>query len=85
LAEILQDDTYEGPGRTEVVSIETGSRILPSGGVISHFVWGHISAADQDIFTKFGVYVENGVRQHVEWSKYAFLENPRWLTAAMSK
>jgi len=27
---------------------------------------GHISAADQDIFTKFGVLVENGILQRTE-------------------
>jgi len=46
--------------------------------------WGHISAADQNIFTKFGVYVENGVPQRVDWSVYARLEYPKWLTAVKS-
>jgi len=45
--------------------------------------WGHISAADQDIFTKCGVYVDNGVPRRTEWSKYAYLHNPRWRTAAI--
>jgi len=40
--------------------------------------WGHISAVDQVIFTKFGVYVDNWVAQRAKWSKYAFLYNPKW-------
>jgi len=43
----------------------------------------HISSADQDIFTKFGVYVDSGIPQRVEWSMYARLECPRWRTAAI--
>jgi len=46
--------------------------------------WGHISTTDQDIFIKFGVCIENGVPQHVEWSMYAHLEYPRWRTAVNS-
>jgi len=46
--------------------------------------WGHIFAADQDIFTKFGVWVENGVPQRVELSVYAHLEYPRWQMAINS-
>jgi len=30
--------------------------------------WGHIAAADQDIFTKVGVCEENVIPQRVEWS-----------------
>jgi len=45
--------------------------------------WGHISGADQDIFTKFDACVENGVPQPVEWTMYARLEYPRWQTAAI--
>jgi len=41
------------------------------GGVFSNSVLGHIFGADQDTFTKFGVYVENGLLQRVEWSIYA--------------
>jgi len=44
---------------------------------------GHIFGADQDIFTKFGVCVENGLPQRVEWSMYARLEYPIWRTAAI--
>jgi len=53
---------------SEGVNLEIGSRIPPSGGVFSNSVLGvHISTIYQDIFTKFGVCVENGVPQHVEW------------------
>jgi len=45
--------------------------------------WGHISGADQDIFTEFGMCVENGLQQRVEWSMYARLKYPKWRTAAM--
>jgi len=45
--------------------------------------WGHISSANQDIFTKLDAHVENGILQRVEWSMYACLEYPKWLTAAM--
>jgi len=46
--------------------------------------WGHIVAASHDIFTKVGVCEDNGVPQRMQWSKYAFLENHRWRTAAKS-
>jgi len=45
--------------------------------------WGHISGADQDIFTKFVVCMENGVPQYVQRSTYARLDYPRWRTAAI--
>jgi len=41
------------------------------------FRFGDMAATNKDIFSKFGVYVENGVPEHVEWSKYALLHNPR--------
>jgi len=43
-----------------------------------------IVTADQDIFTKVGVCEDNGIPQHVEWSKYVFLRNQRWRQAAKS-
>jgi len=39
--------------------------------------WGHISVADQDIFTNFGECVKNGLPQRVERSMYARLEYPK--------
>jgi len=46
-------------------------------GAFSNSALGHISGADQDIFTKFGVLVENRVLQRVEWSMYTRLEYPK--------
>jgi len=84
LAEILRDDAYEGPRRTEGIIVRLGSRFLPPGGVFSsNFVLGHISAAYHYIFTKFGVYLDNGVLPCEEWSKYGFLHNPRWRMVAI--
>jgi len=60
----------------ESVKVGTESRIPPSVGVFFRIpFWGYISAADQDIFTKFGVCVDNGVPQRAERSEYSFLEN----------
>jgi len=77
-AEIVYQDTYEGPLRWWAPPLK------PAEGVFKIPVWGHISGADQDIFTKFGVYVENGVLQHVEWFIHIRLEYPRWRMAAKS-
>jgi len=79
LAEILQNYTYEGPRKTPSVNLEIGSKIPPPGGVLSNSVLG----ADQDIFNKFGVCVENGAPQRVEWFMYACLEYLRWQMAAI--
>jgi len=38
-----------------------------AGGIFPNSVSGPFSGADQDIFTKFGVYVDNGVPQRAEW------------------
>jgi len=46
--------------------------------------WGHISAANQNIFTKVGVCAGKGVPQRVEWTKYACLKNPRWRPSPVS-
>jgi len=37
--------------------------------------WEHISAPDQNIFMKFGGYVDNGLPSCVEWFKYDLFEN----------
>jgi len=66
-----------------LVKIETGSRILPPEGLFRISFLEHISAPDQDIFTKFGGYVGNELPGCMEWSKYDFFENPIWRTAAM--
>jgi len=43
---------------------------------------GHISGPDQNISTKLGRYVENGLAKE-EWSKYDSFENPIWRAATM--
>jgi len=53
-----------------LVKIETGSGIPPPEGPFRISFSGHISAPDQDIFTKFGEYVGNELSQGVEWSKH---------------
>jgi len=65
------------------VKIETGSRIPPPDGPFRSSFWGHISAPNQDIFTKFGGCVGNEFPQGVEWSKHVSFGNPIWQTAAM--
>jgi len=45
--------------------------------------WGCISAPDQNIFTKFCGYVDNGLSKCVKWSKYDSFKNPMWRIAAM--
>jgi len=66
--------------RTASVKVVTGSRIP----LLNDSVLGHNSAADQDIFTKFSVYVENGALKRVELSKYTSFSNPKWRSAAKS-
>jgi len=83
LAEILHD-IYESPRRTEAVKVGTGRRNPPPRGVFKNSVLGDISAADQDILTKFGTYVGNGSPLLAEWSKDAFFENPIWMATAVS-
>jgi len=83
LAEILQDGTYEGPRMTEGATFEPEVEFRRQGAFFRIPFLGHISGADQDIFTKFGVCMENGVSQCVEWSVYARLEYPRWRIAAI--
>jgi len=39
-------------------------------GVVSNAIFGAYFTTNQDIFTEFVVYLENGVPQRVEWSKY---------------
>jgi len=46
---------------------------------LSNFVWEHISAPDQDIFRKFGGYLDNGPAG-VEWSICISFENSIWRT-----
>jgi len=82
LAKILHDDTYEDPRTTEATELEPEVEFRRQGR-FSNLVLGHIFTSDQDIFTKLGVYVDNGVPQRAEWSKYAFLHNPRWRMAAI--
>jgi len=59
-----------------LVKIETKSRIPPPEGSCRISFSGHISAPDQDIFTKFGGYVGNKLPQGVEWSKHVSFKNP---------
>jgi len=66
-----------------LVKIGTGSRIPPPEGPIRISFWGHISAANQDIIRKFGVYVGIELPQGVEWSKHVSFENPIWRTVAV--
>jgi len=61
----------------ENVKVKNGSRILPQRAFLRTSFWGHISIIDQDICTKFGVYVENLVPQLAEWSMYALLKYPK--------
>jgi len=64
-----------------LVRIDTGSRIPPTERLLQISFLGHISAHDQDIFTKFGGYVDNWLPKCVEWSKCDSFENPvggRW-------
>jgi len=75
-------DTYEG--RMTCIKVGTGSRIPPPGCVFLNSVLGRISAVDDYIFTKFGLYIEIRVLQCAEWSKlYTFLENLRQQMAAI--
>jgi len=85
LVEILHDDRHRGPRTSECINLETGIRILPPGGVCFQILlWDHFSAANLAIFTKFGVYIDNGVLQRAVWSKDAFFENPIWRMSAIS-
>jgi len=61
LAEILQGDTYEG---RRVSKLEPEVEFRRQGAFLK--ICGHISAANQNIFTKFRVYAENGVPQCAE-------------------
>jgi len=47
-----------------------GTRILPPEGPFRITFWEHISAPNEDIFTKFGWYVGNELPQGVKWSKH---------------
>jgi len=65
-----------------LVKIGTGSRIPPLEGPFRISFWGHISAPNQDIFTKFGGYVDDELPQGVKWSKHVSFKNPIWQMAA---
>jgi len=52
------------------MTIGTGSRIPPPEGWFRISFWGHISAPNQDIFTKSVGCVDDGLAQCVEYSKY---------------
>jgi len=58
--------------------IGTGSRIPPPEGPCRISFSAHISAHDQDIFTKFGGYVGNELPRDVVGSKHVSFENPIW-------
>jgi len=81
--EILHVHTQEGPRKMTLVKIGTGSKIKSPKGPFRILFWGHISAANKDIFTKFGEYVGNELPQGVEWFKHVSFENSIWQTAAM--
>jgi len=73
--------------RTEVPERVKASNVKPevefrAGGRFLEFRFEGIYPVDQDIFTNFGVCVENGVPQRVEWSTCAILEYPRWRMAS---
>jgi len=54
--------------------IGTRSRIPPPGGLVSNSILEHISTTDQNIFTKFGVQVENRTQPFFDASfLYKFL------------
>jgi len=63
-----------------LVKTETGSRILPPEGPFRISFLGHISAPDQETFTKFGGYIGNELPQGL--SKHVSLQNPIWRTVA---
>jgi len=48
------------PIKLSVSKLEPEVEFCRQGAFFSNFVLGHISAADQAIFTKYGVYVDNG-------------------------
>jgi len=73
------------PAGLRALKLEPEVEFRRKGAFFRTPFWGHISAVDCDIFTKFAVCVENGVPQRVEWSTYAILEYPRWRTAAILK
>jgi len=54
-------------GRKMGVKIRTGSRISPPGALFQIQNWGYILATIK-ISTKFGMYVDSGVPQHLERS-----------------
>jgi len=72
------------PERVKASTSKPEAEFRCQGAFFRLSFWGAIVVANQDIFTKVGVCEDNGVPQHVEWSKYAFLENQRWRTAAKS-
>jgi len=80
----IMHDTKVGPRTSENVGLKTGSRIPPTESVFQIPFWGHIVAANQDIFTKVGMCEDNGVPQRGLLSKYTYLKNQRWRTAAKS-
>jgi len=81
--EISWNHTQEGLGKITLVKIETGSKIPALEGTIRTSLWEQISAADQEIFTKFGGYVDNKLPQGVEWSKHISFKNPIWQMATI--
>jgi len=42
-----------------------------------------MSVVGQGIFTKLGMFVENGISRRVEQSNYASFENAKWRTTAI--
>jgi len=52
------------------------------GGIFRISFSGYISAADQAIFTKFGVSIDNGSPKCAEWSKETLSsKDPIWRTS----
>jgi len=51
LAEILHDDTYEGPRKMKGVNVGTGSRILPPQVSFFEFRFGGMSPAPIKIYS----------------------------------
>jgi len=65
-----------------LVKIGTRSRIPPPEGRFQISFSEHTPATDQDIFTKFGGYVDE-LPQGVEWSEHVFFTNLICQMAAM--
>jgi len=65
MAKILHGDTNGGPRRIWLMStLKPEVEFCRKVGRILFRV--HISVGDQDIFTKFGAYVDNGVPQRAD-------------------